>query len=221
MKRNVSLDEISDGRLYEAEDMAKLGCGGCQGCSACCADMGRSIILDPLDVYQLCKNLGQTFEMLLAGAVELNVVDGVILPNLKMSEDTNACTYLDEQGRCAIHSFRPGICRLFPLGRYYDKDGFKYFLQIYECKKQNRSKVKIRKWLDVGDLKLYEQYICDWHDYLMEVEGIIEKTGDESVIKKLDMFVLQLFYLTPYHWNDSFYEQFYERLQTARKTKII
>ena len=27
--------------------------------------------------------------------------------------------FLDENGRCSIYAFRPGFCRLFPLGRYY------------------------------------------------------------------------------------------------------
>ena len=34
MLRNCSLDEISDGRLYEANDMVKADCRGCEGCSA-------------------------------------------------------------------------------------------------------------------------------------------------------------------------------------------
>ena len=33
MKRNVDLNEISDGRLYSANDMVKVECGDCAGCS--------------------------------------------------------------------------------------------------------------------------------------------------------------------------------------------
>ena len=32
MKRNVELSEISDGRLYTANDMVKADCFDCQGC---------------------------------------------------------------------------------------------------------------------------------------------------------------------------------------------
>lgn len=49
MKRNVSMEEISDGNLYELNDLVKAGCGGCQGCSTCCRGMGQSIVLDPLE----------------------------------------------------------------------------------------------------------------------------------------------------------------------------
>ena len=116
MKRNVSLADISDGRLYSENDMVKADCHGCVGCHKCCQGMGTSIILDPYDMYRLTIGLGKTMPELLATALELNVVDGVILPNLKMVGDEEQCAFLDEDGRCSIHAYRPGICRLFPLG---------------------------------------------------------------------------------------------------------
>lgn len=54
MKRNVTLEEISDGNLYEANDMVKADCQDCKGCSDCCQGMGDTVILDPLDVHRLC-----------------------------------------------------------------------------------------------------------------------------------------------------------------------
>ena len=40
MERRIDLAEISDGKLYGAEDMVKADCGDCEGCSACCQGMG-------------------------------------------------------------------------------------------------------------------------------------------------------------------------------------
>lgn len=122
MKRQVSLEEISDGKLYGKNDMVRADCRGCRNCSACCRGMGSSAILDPLDIYRLTVGLSFTFEELMTDKIELNVVDGVILPNLKMSADDEKCAFLDNNGRCSIHAQRPGICRLFPLGRYYEAD---------------------------------------------------------------------------------------------------
>ena len=81
--------------------------------------MGTSVVLDPFDAYRMTAGTGKTFEALLAGPLELNVVDGIILPNLKMAGEEEACSFLDQNGRCRIHAYRPGICRLFPLGRIY------------------------------------------------------------------------------------------------------
>ena len=129
MKRYVSLEEISDGHLYTSEDLVKAGCGDCKGCSNCCRSMADTIILDPLDAFRLTKGLSCTFETLLAGRLELGVVDGIILPHMKMSGAPACCSFLNEEGRCTIHSIRPGFCRLFPLGRYYENRSFRYFLQ--------------------------------------------------------------------------------------------
>ena len=34
MKRNIDINEVSDGKLYEHNDMARLGCNDCAGCHA-------------------------------------------------------------------------------------------------------------------------------------------------------------------------------------------
>lgn len=98
MKRNVRLEDISDGKLYTANDLVKADCHDCEGCSACCRGMA-SIVLDPYDVWQLCMGLGKTFEGLMEEHIELQVVDGVILPKLKMAGEEESCTFLDENGR--------------------------------------------------------------------------------------------------------------------------
>ena len=100
--------------------MVRVGCHDCEGCSVCCQDMGNSLVLDPMDIYQMTIHLKQSFEQLLSGFVALDVVDGIVLPHMQMEGQTNRCAFLNDEGRCSIHSFRPGICRLFPLGRIYE-----------------------------------------------------------------------------------------------------
>ena len=68
MERNVTMAEISDGKLYSRDDMVKAGCDDCRGCSACCHGMGNSIVLDPYDVYRLTALRGDTLEHLYAVA---------------------------------------------------------------------------------------------------------------------------------------------------------
>lgn len=219
MRREVSLEEISDGKLYELNDMVKADCGDCKGCSACCQGMGESIILDPLDIYHLESGLHKTFEELLAEALELHVVDGVILPNLKMGGSNERCSFLSEEGRCKIHPFRPGICRIFPLGRLYENNTFRYFLQTGECKKDNRTKVKVSKWIDTKDKRKNQQYIADWHYFLKDVEKSLEREKNDDTIKSKNMYLLNTFYVKPYDEEQDFYTQFYERLAEARFLK--
>ena len=217
MKRNIDMNEISDGRLYDINDMVKADCNDCKGCSACCQGMGESILLDPLDIYNLTVGLNTTFEQLLAEAVELNVVEGVILPNLKMSKEKESCFFLDENGRCSIHGFRPGICRLFPLGRFYENHDFKYFIQIHECKNPNKTKVKVKKWIDTPNLLVNKKFIIDWHYFIDDVHNKIAKISDENLIKKNHIFILQHYFIERYTETEDFYEQFNSRLEKAKK----
>jgi len=216
MKRQVRMEEISDGKLYTINDMVKAGCGDCKGCSACCKGMGSSIVLDPLDVHRLSAHLGKSLEQLIEEEkIELQVVDGIILPNLKMCGKEERCAFLNAEGRCDIHAFRPGICRLFPLGRLYEEHGFRYFLQVHECQNKNRTKVKVRKWIDTPEAGRYEQFVMKWHNFLKASEEKVERAMDEAEVKKIDMTILQHFFLTPFSSAGDFYEQFEERVKAG------
>lgn len=221
MIRNVSLDEISDGKLYDINDMVKVNCNGCQGCSACCQGMGHSIILDPLDVFQLSKGLTQSFQELLQNYVELNVVDSIILPNLKMLEDTERCSFLNKEGRCSIHGFRPGICRLFPLGRYWDNDSFRYIHQIHECNYPHKTKIKVQKWIDTPDLQKNHQFVIEWHNLLKEIQSLIQSSQDDKLAKDLNMFLLNTFFVEAYDYQIDFYEQYHIRYLKIKKLLTV
>ena len=215
MERNVSLEEISDGKRYEGNDLVKADCGDCEGCSACCQGMGSSILLDPYDIKRMEEGLCMDFNQLMAGHIELNVVDHVILPNLKMTGSGERCSFLDGHGRCSIHPYRPGFCRLFPLGRVYEDRSFRYFLQIHECPRENRTKVKVRKWVDTPDFKSYERFVADWHYFLKDLGERLKENGNQETIKAVNMYVLNQFYATPHKAGEDFYPQFYRRLEAA------
>ena len=101
MERMIDLKEISDGRLYTADDMVKADCQDCKGCSACCRGMGSSIILDPYDIYQLEQGLHLSFEELLAGYLVLYFQISVL-----MARRRNAASTMT-MGAAASTSFAP------------------------------------------------------------------------------------------------------------------
>lgn len=223
MEREIDLQEISDGKLYTANDMVKIGCNDCAGCSQCCRVVGDTIILDPYDLCQLMQVTGGSFEELMQDKIELQVVDGVILPNLKIRADGQGCAFLSEEGRCMIHNHRPGFCRMFPMGRIYQEDGFRYFLQVHECSYPNKTKIKLKKWLGIPELSKYEAYIMKWHRFQKEVQKIIKSTENEAIVKKLNLYVLNQFFVKGYEAAGSqedmaaFYEEFEARLLAARE----
>ncbi len=213
MRRNVSLEEISDGRLYGGNDMVKADCHGCKDCHKCCTGIGNSVILDPFDVYRLQQGLEKGLSELLARElVELSVTDGVILPNMRMTGQEERCAFLNQAGRCSIHAHRPGICRLFPLGRYYENGDFRYFLQTGECRETGRTKVKVSKWIDTPEQGRYHGFICQWHGLVSGLETRLSGAEDLEESKRLNLLMLQIFYMEAYDTDKDFYPQFQERL---------
>lgn len=197
--------------LFSGNDMAKLGCGECDGCSDCCRGMGQSIVLDPYDIYQLQKVTKQNFAQLMQEFIELHVLDGLILPSIKMQDDTDACGFLDENGRCSIHADRPGLCRLFPLGRNYDEKGLRYFLLEDACRKQNRTKIKIKKWLEVNALPQYEKFLIEWHDFRKQMQEKMIDSQSDAYAQNVNVKMLEIFYQKPYDTDENFYLQFEKR----------
>lgn len=213
MKKEIDMNEISDGRLYGLNDMVKADCQDCQGCWDCCMGMGDSILLDPLDVHRIRIGTGLSVPKLLEEYLGLTVVDGIVLPHLKLEGTGESCKFLNSENRCSIHDFRPGICRLFPLGRIYENHSVQYFLQTRECKKQNRGKVKVKKWLGVTEARRYEQFIVNWHYFLTDLQEEMEHSGDGEFRKKENLRLLENFYLMAYETESDFYAQFYDRLK--------
>ena len=214
MKREVDINEISDGKRYKSGDMVKISCNDCKGCKeSCCYGMNKTIILDPYDMYQLQKGCNLSFdELLTKGYIELSVQDNLIIPNLKMNEATNGCSFLAEGDRCSIHDFRPGFCRLFPLGRIYEDGHFDYFIQTGECDYPNKSKIKIKKWIGIDSLREYEEFVLRWHDYIEELRLEISNISDVSQVSAISTGFLKRFYKDGYDINQSFFEQIYRYL---------
>lgn len=205
-------------KLYELNDMVKAGCHDCQGCSACCRGMGDTILLDPYDIYRLKKGLDKDFEELLESYMELHVEEGLLLPNLRMGKD-DACVFLLKEGRCGIHESRPGLCRAFPLGRSYEDGKLSYFL-LEECPMQNKTKVKVEKWLGTPESKAYQEFLVSWHYLVKDIKSraavLAAREGDK--LKEMNMLFLHTFYIRDYLMDKDFYSQFRMRQEEFRKT---
>lgn len=113
MLRSVSMDEISNGKLYSSSDMVRADSLGCDGCHECCCHMGNSILLDPFDVYQMSQGLHVPAAALFNGQLQLTPVDGIVLPAIAMTSDKDQCSFLNEAGRCSIHMFALAFAACF------------------------------------------------------------------------------------------------------------
>lgn len=233
--RDVDIREISDGHFYELDDMVRVGCGDCRGCSDCCRNTGDTIILDPFDFYRLCLGTGKTFTEMIEKEIEIRLVDGLILPNLMehaedQPEKEDGCPFLGQDGRCSIHAFRPGFCRMFPLGRVYDGSGaFRYILQAGECSRKEWKEVKVRDWIDTPDPETNAVFIRNWHAFCRRAGEAAERFDGQKQYA-MQNYILHVFFVQPYtypeadrndpaFWTEqqnAFIRQYDRRMQTVK-----
>ena len=65
-----------------------------------------------------------------------------------------------------------------------------YFLQVDGCAKENRSKIKVSKWLDTPELKKNQQYLIDWHAFRKKIKSILGEMSDENQKAPVKMILL-------------------------------
>ncbi len=204
-------------RLLTSNDLARVDCRSCEGCGECCRGMGDTIHLDPFDLYLLTKNLGCTMNDLMETHIGLHVEDGLVIPHLLMTEKSDRCTFLGDDGRCTIHAFRPGFCRLFPLGREYRDGTFGYFVVPDACKKPGHVKIRIKNYLGYGDTASYERFTLAWHTFIRKMQTLLARASDDYR-SQAAVYLLRLFYAKPYDTEKDFLPQFEARLADAEDT---
>lgn len=92
----------------------------CQGCCRCCYH--KIIHLNPYEVARLARNRGISTTEFLSRYTAAN---GTALKQ----QENGACVFLTTRG-CDVHSDRPLVCRLYPLGRRTTAEGGEWFSEI-------------------------------------------------------------------------------------------
>ena len=93
----------------------------CRRCSKCCYD--KTIQVNPYEVARLARKLGQT-------TTEFrNVWTREGAGTLLSQTENGACVFLGNDG-CTVHSDRPLVCRIYPLGRHLSADGKEWFTHV-------------------------------------------------------------------------------------------
>ena len=214
MRTTNILNEISDGKLYDIEDMVKADTCGCNGCSDCCKDVGDLVVLTPFDIYEMTTYLNTDFDKLLGDKILLRENNKITLPYLKMQDENKNCSFLDKNGRCTIHSKRPNICRLFPLGRVYQDNDFKYFLQVDNCPEEELKDVKVADWINIENYNENKKFILEWYKFIKALTFRLKFVRDEKEIAHINEILLDNFYRVKI--DNDFYKSFEELLPKVK-----
>ena len=94
----------------------------CRACSRCCQH--KVIQVNPYELARLARLKGMTTGAFRAAFTENG--QGAIL---RRTDDTDTCVFLKDGG-CTVHSDRPLVCRLYPLGRHVAPDGTEQWVHV-------------------------------------------------------------------------------------------
>ena len=79
--------------------------------------------------------------------------------------------------------------------------------------------MKIDKWLGVSRLSTHEAFILTWHNFCKyvqkKIEALMMDPEQETYIKQINLFILQLFYGKTWDMEQDFYKQMEDRLAQA------
>lgn len=200
----------------------------CTQCGKCCTNR-EDILLPPRDLYKIAKELGLEPAEVFLCYCETYIGSNSHIPivRLKPLGHVKRCPFLKNR-KCAVHNAKPGVCAMFPVGRYisvdpkdYRKNGVKncqtqYLLQPISCGDKSETHT-IREWLGDFDIALEDQAFVRWNQIIARVGTILGK-AEKMVSKKIMCMawdaVFKLLYLN-YRTDQEFLPQFEKNVEAT------
>lgn len=156
----------SDARVLSDHDRLEVSCDS-DGCGANCCTNSAPIVLNPYEIALLCRESGMRYEDLL-DIVETGRAKGfplVMLPRYP------ACHFWTGRG-CSIYPARPLACRLYPLGRVFEKGKSHLVLPaVNTCGRMASSPQRtVADYLAAQDVDKQMQMADRWIEFVSAVE---------------------------------------------------
>ena len=215
-----------DSRLQEiAENLDKMKIGvdepfrfHCDQCGKCCINR-EDILLNPRDVYNMAKELGQEPKDIFALYCEYYIGSDSRFPlvRIKPRGSIKRCPLMKDR-KCSIHKAKPTVCALFPIGRCISFEQKKekltteditYIFTNPGCGDTYESHT-VREWLGEFGIPIEDIYFLLWNDILMKLSAIFrqaEKKVSPSLMDKAwDLTFIKLY--LDYDMTQDFLPQF-------------
>ncbi len=94
----------------------------CTMCGKCCT-YRDDIILSPMDIFRMAKELKLTPSEFYNQHCRSHIGDNTRIPIIRLNSvgKDERCPLL-KNSKCMVHSVKPAVCALFPLGRYLEAE---------------------------------------------------------------------------------------------------
>ena len=173
----------------------------CRGCGKCCKNRD-DILLNSRDVYNIATALKLTHQQVIEQYCDVYVGSNSRIPivRLKPKGPNKMCPLLSGS-RCSVHSFKPTVCALFPLGRVFMAENameqmdertlekmssckpnqIEYVITPFTCASLKR-KQTVRAWLEAFGILAEDEFFLKWNQAIFKLTTDLRKyEGKEGV----------------------------------------
>lgn len=194
----------------------------CVACGRCCYHR-TDILLNPKDVYNISKELGQTPQEMIEQYCESYIGEDSRMPivRLKPRGSVQRCPLLKNH-KCSVHNSKPVVCAMYPIGRcinmgesgYFSTEDIQYIFQNPGCGDEGESHT-VREWLESFGIPVVDEFFISWQKVVMELCMIFrraEKMLSHDTMEKVWSSAYVALYLH-YDMTTDFMLQFEENSQ--------
>lgn len=203
----------------------------CTKCGKCCIDRD-DILLNPQDIYRMAKKLQMTPVQFINTYCNAYIGNNSNVPIIQLAPkevkegEKAPCPMLSETGECRVHSAKPTVCAMFPIGRAAQMDletkmiSEPKFIFIDPKCGDNTETHTPREWLTSFGIPVKDEFFMEWQTLVMYVSGLVttlfqmaekmEPSDRERFMKLVDgceMLLLNVMYAR-YDVDQPFMEQF-------------
>ena len=171
----------------------------CTMCGKCCINR-EDILLSPLDLYNMSKELGITTDVFFKKYCEVYVGNDSRIPivRLKPQRTDRRCPLLKKM-KCRVHKAKPTVCAMFPIGRCIiadnpqeglkdiNKSQVQYIFTNPGCGNDTETHT-VREWLELFGISVPDEYFIKWQQTVLELGNIfrtIEKDMSSNIMEQV------------------------------------
>lgn len=176
----------------------------CKGCGSCCnRSVIRDIPLNGVDIYHIAKGLAlkDTLPVLVKYCQDPYPGNDSKVPVrlLEFDDGTGNCKLLTKNGKCSVHTEKPTICALFPLGRMYVADKSSKEAEIVyfappqsedlPCSNSLKSQT-LRQWKDTFSIETRDEEMEAWSTLAQKISFLVREYDPYSSDSSNMAFIL-------------------------------
>lgn len=191
----------------------------CSMCGNCCRNRREPILLTGTDIFRVAHGLGTSVESIVLQNTQGYVGESSHVPALVLRERFDgSCSFL-RKGRCMVQQYKPSVCALYPLGRYFDArdNSFHYFFNqnTCQCGKDTGQKWTLQKWLDKFNIEETEVMTAAWHKLLIGITQETCKISKDKITGEMIDALYRVLYLN-YDIEKPYVEQIRQNMYIAQ-----